>query len=130
MPGFFPERTRRDFGAGLAYPSDDGGFDEFFEFIPALARRRSFSATRAKFMVMSSSSLASTSATRTRSSAISKAGSLRPGSPFDATYKFNQPPNDFASPLARGPFGGLNSYPPGANLPGHRRVAHFGQPFG
>ena len=43
-PGLLPERPRRDFGAGFAYPSNDGGFDEFFEFIPSRARSSTFSA--------------------------------------------------------------------------------------
>jgi hypothetical protein len=52
LPGFLPERTRRDLGAGFSYPSEDGGFDELREFIPRRARnstisRPSFSITLA-----------------------------------------------------------------------------------
>lgn len=40
-PACFPARRplarRKDLGAGLAYPSDDGGFDEFREFFPTRA---------------------------------------------------------------------------------------------
>jgi hypothetical protein len=36
-PGFRPDFPRRDFGAGFASPSDDGGPELFFEFYPALA---------------------------------------------------------------------------------------------
>jgi hypothetical protein len=32
-PGLRPDLPRSDFGAGLASPSDDGGFDEFREFV-------------------------------------------------------------------------------------------------
>jgi hypothetical protein len=44
--GFFPERWRRDFGAGFQHPSEGGGFKEFFEFIPSLARSCALSAVR------------------------------------------------------------------------------------
>jgi len=37
LPALLPERPHRNFGAGFASPSDDGGLDEFFEFIPRLA---------------------------------------------------------------------------------------------
>ena len=38
-PGLRPDLPRRDFGAGLAGPSDDGGFDEFREFVFTWAAR-------------------------------------------------------------------------------------------
>ena len=38
-PGLRPVFFRSDFGAGLPSPSEDGGFEEFFEFCPTLAAR-------------------------------------------------------------------------------------------
>jgi hypothetical protein len=38
-PGFRPGLFGCDLGAGFASPTDDGGFEEFFEFCPALAAR-------------------------------------------------------------------------------------------
>ena len=38
-PGFRPDLPRSGFGAGLASPSDDGGFDEFREFAFTCAAR-------------------------------------------------------------------------------------------
>jgi hypothetical protein len=34
-PGLRPLLPRNDFGAGLASPSDDGGLEEFEEFLPS-----------------------------------------------------------------------------------------------
>jgi hypothetical protein len=44
FPGFFPDRLRRDFGAGFALPSDDGGFEELREFMSRRARNSAISA--------------------------------------------------------------------------------------
>ena len=38
-PGLRPAFPRSDFGAGLPSPSDDGGFEEFFEFCRTWAAR-------------------------------------------------------------------------------------------
>src|SRR6185437_546466 len=39
LPGVRPDLPRSDFGAGLASPSDDGGFDEFREVVFTWAAR-------------------------------------------------------------------------------------------
>jgi hypothetical protein len=38
-PGLRPDFFRSDFGDGLPSPSDDGGFEEFFEFCRTRAAR-------------------------------------------------------------------------------------------
>jgi hypothetical protein len=57
-PGFRPDLPRSDFGAGLARPSDDGGFEEFRGFCPSLARRSATSAASAATCARSTSSCA------------------------------------------------------------------------
>jgi len=70
--GCFPVR-RRDFGAGFTYPSDGGGSEEFFEFIPSLARNRALCAVRVRFAASSSSSRLTNLASRDRSRSFSAA---------------------------------------------------------
>jgi hypothetical protein len=45
LPGLRPDLPRSDFGDGFAGPSDDGGFDEFREFVFTWAARSATSGT-------------------------------------------------------------------------------------
>ncbi len=76
-PGFRPVFARSDLGAGFASPSDDGGFELFFEFCPAFAAR---SATCA-CSPATSSRKAATSASRSASNSRSRAFTIRRSGP-------------------------------------------------
>jgi hypothetical protein len=64
-----PLRRRSDFGVGLVNgESDDGGFDEFVEFIPNRRFNSAFSASNAATRPRSSPTTRACSATRAASS--------------------------------------------------------------
>ncbi len=91
-PGLRPDLPRSDFGDGLPSPSDDGGFEEFFELIPTLAARSATWACRPAASACSAAARARSSAssvTWPRSTAISASRSA--SSPLSRAFAARSP---------------------------------------
>ena len=82
-PGFRPLFFRSDFGAGFASPSDDGGLEEFREFIAVRAARSATcpcrTATRSRSAAISASRSAISSRSRAFAERSPAASSGTPG---------------------------------------------------
>jgi hypothetical protein len=89
LPGLRPDLPRSDFGAGLAGPSDDGGFDEFRELAFTWAARSATcdcSAVTSSRSAAFSAACSSTRASRSASSSRSRTFAVRsPPSPLSVT---------------------------------------------